>query len=156
MNDIARTSKEQTIREALAAARACAIYLQGMRVLGGHDGYATQKKAEAALKLLDSTLEPFAKRRPSLDESNAWTSAEEERDWWRNYALEIERAAQPPGAKCEWGYDAGDDVWQTACGQMHVFMDRGPAENDHKFCPYCGKGIDDLSQPTPTKAGEHG
>jgi hypothetical protein len=59
--------------------------------------------------------------------------------------------AQPSGA-CEWGYDAGDDVWQTGCGQMHVFMDRGPTDNDHKFCPYCGKTIDDLSRHAQTKS----
>lgn len=41
--------------------------------------------------------EPFARRRPTLDQSNAWASAEEERDWWRDYALEIEeRASVPP------------------------------------------------------------
>lgn len=60
----------------------------------------------------------------------------------------------PPEAKCEWGHDEGDGLWHTGCGEIHVFFSGGPTDNKHKFCPYCRKGIDDLSQPAPTKAGE--
>lgn len=68
-----------------------------------------QKDAEELQKALDilekiaypqaaSAPEPRARRRPTLEESNAWASAEEERDWWRDYALDIEQSAPPPPA----------------------------------------------------------
>lgn len=31
-----------------------------------------------------------AGRRPTTEEKNAWNCAEDERDWWRAYALELE------------------------------------------------------------------
>ena len=48
----------------------------------------------------------------------------------------------PSSATCEWrlednGY-IGVDVWETSCGNKHFFFKGEPAENNHKFCPYCG------------------
>lgn len=34
-----------------------------------------------------------------------------------------------------------DRIWNTECGQTHQFTDGGPRENEHTFCPYCGRGI---------------
>ena len=51
-----------------------------------------------------------------------------------------ERMDEPHGAAtCEWHleYD-GVDVWETSCGNEHFFFKGEPAENNHKFCPYCG------------------
>ena len=43
---------------------------------------------------------------------------------------------------CEWMQDdVGEGVYCTKCGQMHIFIDGSPEENDHEFCPYCGKKI---------------
>ena len=42
--------------------------------------------------------------------------------------------------RCEWTEDF-DGNWDTACGDKHVFFDGTPAENHHRFCPYCGKPI---------------
>ena len=40
---------------------------------------------------------------------------------------------------CEWFEDDPDyGVWQTACGNAFCFEADGPAENEFKFCPYCG------------------
>lgn len=33
------------------------------------------------------------------------------------------------------------DVYFTECGQAHIFVDGNPEENNHVFCPYCGKKI---------------
>ena len=45
---------------------------------------------------------------------------------------------EPTG--CIWTQD-DDGVWHTACGQAHVFDTAGPAENHHRYCPYCGKPL---------------
>lgn len=44
-------------------------------------------------------------------------------------------------AFCEWTYEGLEDYWATACGNKHVFIDGGPVDNKHKFCPYCGNEI---------------
>lgn len=43
-------------------------------------------------------------------------------------------------APCLWKPDA-DGYWKTACGQGHTFTTDGPAENNHRFCCYCGGRI---------------
>ena len=49
---------------------------------------------------------------------------------------------------CNWTYDAGDDFWETECGEAFVFMDGGPAENNARFCSYCGKKLVEIVPPT--------
>ena len=48
--------------------------------------------------------------------------------------------------KCLWicpnGYEY-DNVTESECGQSHVFNNGTPTENHFKFCPYCGKEIED-------------
>lgn len=44
------------------------------------------------------------------------------------------------GERCVWGEDS-DGTWNTGCGEMFVFTDGGPEDNDARFCIYCGKGI---------------
>lgn len=41
---------------------------------------------------------------------------------------------------CEWKED-GYDAWDTECGECFAFSEGGPAENDTRFCCYCGKPI---------------
>ena len=43
----------------------------------------------------------------------------------------------PGAAICEWAQD-DEGNWGTSCGNLHAFIDDGPVENNHKFCPYCG------------------
>ena len=40
-------------------------------------------------------------------------------------------------ASCVWTPD-DDGVYETGCGQAHMFEDGGPSENHYRFCPYCG------------------
>lgn len=42
---------------------------------------------------------------------------------------------------CRWTEDS-DGNWDTGCGQKHTFMEAGPVENHHAYCPYCGKRIE--------------
>ncbi|MCL4432163.1 MAG: hypothetical protein M1300_07575 [Epsilonproteobacteria bacterium] len=48
----------------------------------------------------------------------------------------------PDREKCVWKQSMIDEnVWETSCYEHHQFMDGGPKDNNHKFCPYCGKEI---------------
>ena len=42
---------------------------------------------------------------------------------------------------CRWTEDHGG-IWHTSCGQAHEFTTGTPEENDHRYCPYCGKVLD--------------
>lgn len=43
---------------------------------------------------------------------------------------------------CEWEADDKEiDVYYTKCGRAHIFVDGNPEENNHVFCPYCGKKL---------------
>ena len=42
---------------------------------------------------------------------------------------------------CTWTQDA-DGIWNTSCGQAHEFNTGTPEENEHRYCPYCGKVLD--------------
>jgi hypothetical protein len=48
--------------------------------------------------------------------------------------------------KCEWRED-GDGNWATGCDSMFTFTDAGPAENEFKFCPYCGGRLHIKNEP---------
>ena len=50
----------------------------------------------------------------------------------------------PGAATCEWEQD-DEGSWGTSCGNLHSFIDDGPAENNHKFCPYCGGQLEEIS-----------
>ncbi len=45
-----------------------------------------------------------------------------------------------PCSGCLWTPNE-DGNWETGCGNTHVLMNGTPAENQHRFCPYCGKPI---------------
>ena len=48
--------------------------------------------------------------------------------------------------RCDWkvecDYDM-DGVWITGCGEAVCFPDGSPKDNKYKYCPYCGKEIQD-------------
>lgn len=47
--------------------------------------------------------------------------------------------------KCDWnGEPEAYGSYTTQCGKDFVFNDDGAAENDFKFCPYCGKPINEV------------
>ena len=47
------------------------------------------------------------------------------------------------GQVCEWMQDDGaTDIYDTKCGNTHMFIDGNPTDNKYEFCPYCGKKIE--------------
>lgn len=42
--------------------------------------------------------------------------------------------------KCTWK-ENDDGAWDTSCHNCFELNEGGPAENDFKFCPYCGGSI---------------
>ena len=42
---------------------------------------------------------------------------------------------------CVWneGFDYG--IYNTQCGEAFEFTDGGPKENEFRFCPYCGRRL---------------
>lgn len=46
--------------------------------------------------------------------------------------------------KCEWTYDEWHDCWETGCGNTFQFIDGTPKDNKMRFCPYCGKEIEQV------------
>lgn len=47
---------------------------------------------------------------------------------------ELERVVR----RCRWDYDQDMDVHETECGNAFSLIAGTPAENDMRFCPYCG------------------
>ena len=46
---------------------------------------------------------------------------------------------------CKWEFDKWDEAYETDCGQYWVFTDGGPAENNVRFCHYCGRKVREVS-----------
>lgn len=49
--------------------------------------------------------------------------------------------AQEDRSECVWTYDEDSESWDTACDNKHLFTADGPKENEHTYCPYCGKRL---------------
>jgi uncharacterized Zn-finger protein len=48
------------------------------------------------------------------------------------------------GDRCEWVKDENPmhgDSYDTSCNNKHIFIEGNIKENQHKFCPYCGREI---------------
>ena len=44
--------------------------------------------------------------------------------------------------KCTW-IATEEGQWESTCGNAFEFNDDGPDENGFKYCPYCGKRIEE-------------
>lgn len=42
---------------------------------------------------------------------------------------------------CTWEHDAEIDAYETTCGNTFIVGEGTPAENDMKFCCYCGGAL---------------
>jgi len=49
---------------------------------------------------------------------------------------------QSMSKKCQWNEDESG-WWYTDCGEAHEFTTGGVEENRYKFCPYCGKTLEE-------------
>ena len=48
--------------------------------------------------------------------------------------------------ECEWRYDEECDFYNTSCGSEYALIDGTLEENEHYYCPFCGKKILLLTQ----------
>jgi hypothetical protein len=48
---------------------------------------------------------------------------------------------------CKWSaaHDYDGDRWETDCGTAHAFTVGTPETNLYKFCPYCGRTIQEIA-----------
>jgi hypothetical protein len=74
---------------------------------------------------------------------------------WKAHCEAAEAALKEAGAEreataCMWAYDDTTEAWATSCDNLHLFIDGSPAENEYKFCPYCGDSIVIPTPPTVT------
>ena len=46
---------------------------------------------------------------------------------------------------CTWAYDDIDGNHDTECGRSHYFPDGTIEENGYKFCPFCGKEMEEVT-----------
>ena len=42
---------------------------------------------------------------------------------------------------CAWTEDS-DGIWSSSCEQDAEFLSGGPMENSYRYCPYCGKPLE--------------
>ena len=74
--------------------------------------------------------------------------AENERLNERNKALR-----QASRQECVWEYSEYDDKWDTGCDNAFCFITGAPADNDMKFCPYCGGALIVYGYESPAPEG---
>ena len=48
--------------------------------------------------------------------------------------------------KCKWTFDIDSEYYDTECGEVHYFTADGIKENKFKFCPYCGRKIEEINK----------
>ena len=48
---------------------------------------------------------------------------------------------------CAWNQQESDfeyGIYKTSCNNLHYFAEGNIDENNYKYCPYCGKLIEEL------------
>ena len=59
----------------------------------------------------------------------------------RFYICDVcEKACDAIANDCGWA-DNEDGAWETSCGEIFEFTNRGPHQNRFTFCPFCGLKI---------------
>lgn len=56
-----------------------------------------------------------------------------------------EELAEKEEEFCEWEiWDEEANCYHTSCENAHFFVDGSPKDNNHKYCPYCGRKIKEV------------
>lgn len=53
---------------------------------------------------------------------------------------------------CLWTYEDLDDYWDTACGEAFTMTEGNLVENHMRFCPFCGKPIQEVGYGEDSEA----
>ena len=61
----------------------------------------------------------------------------------RDVPPQVLSAEEVTEAGCPWQEDR-DGNWETGCGNIFAFTEGGPTENRMKFCPYCGRRLEEF------------
>ena len=89
-------------------------------------------------EFIDKLIERLEEAKVSANRRNAFDSE-------ISYACAIDivnkLAEEYKGGCCEWKQEDHEDVYATECGEVHIFIDGSPIDNNHTYCPYCGKKI---------------
>jgi len=51
--------------------------------------------------------------------------------------------------KCKWVINESPDetiYYETSCNNAFTFIEDGIEDNNYKFCPYCGKEIEEVKE----------
>ena len=101
-------------------------------------------------KLVDKILASHPEERKSAEEVLAEGKVmtkklkEEKPLLYHNILKAMEEyASQSKGypEECEWEYDEDYSCYDTSCDNAYCLLDGTLEENNHKYCPYCGKPI---------------
>jgi hypothetical protein len=44
---------------------------------------------------------------------------------------------------CKWTYNENYYYYGTECGEAHMFNEGNVEDNNYKYCPYCGRLIEE-------------
>lgn len=65
--------------------------------------------------------------------------------------VQVIRIEKQPAEPCVWTFssDLLHEYWETACGDAFVFNTDGPAYHGLKYCPYCGRVLQEAGEDEP-------
>ena len=131
------TEQAQQIEEALIALHLSGNTFTGVKIY--FDALTTIRAARAQEPITTSDVcgEVCARAKlcygcgKALDEANAKLSEQ------------ADHIAGADNMVCNWYQDDGDGIWATDCGGVFEIIEGSPSDNDMKFCPYCGKPLEE-------------
>jgi hypothetical protein len=56
--------------------------------------------------------------------------------------------------KCGWTFDDNYSYYDTACENTFMFECDGILQNEFRYCPYCGKAIEEIKPEVMTDDAE--
>ncbi len=66
--------------------------------------------------------------------------------WLKEFYSAVDSGDLDYTETCKWEFDSedGDVIYQTECGNVHQFTEGNIKDNDHVYCAYCGKPIEEV------------
>lgn len=101
-------------------------------------------KQKLRSEFMDTTQKPFTIHIPSRDYME-WLESQ-----IQSLRTEIAELRKKDSAECVWRIDGDEwdaEAYDTSCGNKYVIMNGTPADNNMKFCVYCGKKLISPHQP---------